>query len=206
MSRWTLMLSGFELKYVPLKAIKGRSVADFLVDNPIEETEVVDTWSFPDEYVVHKEDDEWDLYFDGASNYMGYGVRILLISLKGEHVTVSIKLDFNVKSNAVEYEACLLGLCSALDLGVKKLLAYGESSLLINQVVGSWKIKSSSLVLYQARIDELERYFDDVKYVHLPRDENQFADALSKLASLINIPSIWIVCQYVLKEDRHPVM
>ncbi|XP_074306423.1 uncharacterized protein LOC141641667 [Silene latifolia] len=38
------------------------------------------------------------------------------------------------------------------------------------------------------RIEELERFFDDVKYVHLLRDENQFADALSKLAALINIP------------------
>ncbi|XP_074271047.1 uncharacterized protein LOC141594967 [Silene latifolia] len=38
------------------------------------------------------------------------------------------------------------------------------------------------------RIDELEIFFDDVKYVHLPKDENQFADALSKLAALINIP------------------
>ncbi|XP_074291189.1 uncharacterized protein LOC141617957 [Silene latifolia] len=38
------------------------------------------------------------------------------------------------------------------------------------------------------RIEELEAYFDEVKYVHLPREENQFADALSKLAALINIP------------------
>ncbi|XP_074314386.1 uncharacterized protein LOC141649599 [Silene latifolia] len=38
------------------------------------------------------------------------------------------------------------------------------------------------------RIGEFQRFFDDVKYVHLPRDENQFADALSKLAALINIP------------------
>ncbi|XP_074291352.1 uncharacterized protein LOC141618143 [Silene latifolia] len=108
--------------------------------------------------MVHVQNDAWDLYFDGASNYMGYGVGILLISTIGEHVPVSIKLDFNVTKNATEYEACLLGLRSALDLGVKKL------------------------------IEELEKYFEDIQYVHLPREENQFADALSKLAALINIP------------------
>ncbi|XP_074298299.1 uncharacterized protein LOC141629150 [Silene latifolia] len=85
---------------------------------------------------------------NGASNYMGYGVGTLLISPTGEHEPVSIKLDFNVTKNAAEYEACLLGLRSALDLGVKKLLVRGDLSLVINQ----------------------------------------FADALSKLAALINIP------------------
>ncbi|XP_074301255.1 uncharacterized protein LOC141632623 [Silene latifolia] len=179
MSRLTLMLSEFDLKYLPLKAIKGRVVADFLADNQIEETEVVDTSSFPDEDVVHVEDDVWDLYFYRASNYMRYGVGILLISPKGEHVPVSSKLYFNVTNNAAEYEACLPGLCSALDLGMKKLLVCGDSSLVINEVVESWKIKRNSLAPYQARIEELERYFDDVKYVRLPRDKNQFADALT---------------------------
>ncbi|XP_074297497.1 uncharacterized protein LOC141628227 [Silene latifolia] len=177
MSRWTLMLSEFDLKYVPLKAIKGRVVADFLADNPIE-VEIVDNWSFPDEEVIHIEDDVWDLYFDSASNYMGYGDGILLISAKGEHVPVLIKLDFNVTNNVAEYEACLLGLRNALDFAVKKLLVHWDSSLVINQVVRTRKIKSDSLAPYQARIEELERYFDDVKYVHLPRDENKFADAL----------------------------
>ncbi|XP_074290318.1 uncharacterized protein LOC141617047 [Silene latifolia] len=156
MSRWTLMLSEFDLKYVPLKAIKGRVVADFLAENPIEETEAIDTWSFPDENVIHIEDDVWDLYFDEASNYMGYEVGILLISPTGEHVPVSIKLDFNVtNNNAAEYEACLLGLRSALDLGVKRLLVHGDSSLVINQVTGSWKIKSETLINIPEHMDSM---------------------------------------------------
>ncbi|XP_074291977.1 uncharacterized protein LOC141618800 [Silene latifolia] len=181
MSRWTLMLSQFDLKYVPLKVFKGRAVADFLAENPIKETEVIGTWSFSDENVVHIENDIWDLYFDGASNYMRYRVGILLISPTGEHVPVSIKLGCNVTNNAVEYEACLLGLRSALDLGVKKLLVHGDSSLVINQLGGSWKIKSQILAPYQTRIEELENYFEDIRYVHLPREEHQFVDALSKL-------------------------
>ncbi|XP_074277898.1 uncharacterized protein LOC141601509 [Silene latifolia] len=188
MSRWSLMLSEFDLKYIPLKVIKGKAVADFLADNPIEETEKVDTWLYPDEDIIHVETDVWDLYFDGASIYMGYGVLILLISPEGEQVPVSIKLDFNVTNNAAEYEACLLGLRSALELGIRKLLVHRDSSLVVNQVAGSWKVKSGSLAPYQMRIEGLEAYFDEVKYVHFPREENQFADALSKLAALFNIP------------------
>ncbi|XP_074301086.1 uncharacterized protein LOC141632440 [Silene latifolia] len=37
-------------------------------------------------------------------------------------------------------------------------------------------------------IDQVAQFFDQVVYLHLPREENQFADALAKLASLINIP------------------
>ncbi|XP_074305586.1 uncharacterized protein LOC141640804 [Silene latifolia] len=163
MSRWTLMLSEFDLKYVPLKAIKGKVVADFLADNPVEETDIVDTWSFPDEDIVHVEDDVWDLYFDGASNNMGCGIGVLIISPRGEH--------------------------SANKLGVMKLTVHGDSSLVINQVTGSWKIKSSSLAPYQAKIEELEKLFEEVRYVYLPREENRFADAsLSKPAAMINIP------------------
>ncbi|XP_074278204.1 uncharacterized protein LOC141601799 [Silene latifolia] len=168
------MLSYSVSVYSKMDPIKA--VSDFVADNPIEETEVVDTWSFSDEDVVHVEDDVWDLYFNGASNYMGYGVGILFISPVGEHVPVSIKLDFNVTNNAAEYEACLLGLRSALDLGVKKLLILGIY------------IKSQSLALYKTRIEELENYFEDIQYIHLPREENQFIDALSKLDALINIP------------------
>ncbi|XP_074283500.1 uncharacterized protein LOC141608048 [Silene latifolia] len=180
MSRWTLMLSEFDLKYVPLKAIKGKVVADFLADNPVEETDIVDTWSFPDEDIVHVKDDVWDLYFDGDSNNMGCGIGVLIISPRGEHVPVSIKLDFAVTNNAVEYEACLLGLQSTNKLGVMKLTVQGDSSLVINQVTGSWKIKSSSLAPYQAKIEELEKLFEEVRYVYLLREENRVHDASSK--------------------------
>ncbi|XP_074290631.1 uncharacterized protein LOC141617343 [Silene latifolia] len=118
-------------------------------------------WSFPDENVVYVEDEVWDLYFNGASSSMGYGVAILLVSPNGEHVPVSIKLDFLATNNTAEYEPCLLGLCSAISLNIKKLLA---------------------------KIEELEKYFEEIHCVHLPREENQFADALSKLAALVNIP------------------
>ncbi|XP_074299249.1 uncharacterized protein LOC141630309 [Silene latifolia] len=75
------------------------------------------------------------------------------------------------------------------------------SRLGCEEVVGTWrlvhcdqssgwvmKIKSQSLAPYQTTIEELEKYLEDIRYVHLPREENQFADALSKLAPLINIP------------------
>ena len=63
------------------------------------------------------------------------------------------------------------------------------SSLIINQISGKWKVRSESLAPYQSYIEQLSEQIEELRYTYLPREENQFADALAKLASMINIPS-----------------
>ena len=46
---------------------------------------------------------------------------------------------------------------------------------------------------YHAHLELLVRRFDDLRYTHLPRAQNQFADALTTLASMIDIPANTIV-------------
>ena len=41
---------------------------------------------------------------------------------------------------------------------------------------------------YHAYLDFLVDRFEELRYIHLPRAENQFADALATLASVIEIP------------------
>ena len=41
---------------------------------------------------------------------------------------------------------------------------------------------------YHACLDFLIDRFDELRYIHLPRAENQFADVLATLASVIEIP------------------
>ena len=42
---------------------------------------------------------------------------------------------------------------------------------------------------YHAYLDLLVDRFEELRYIHLPRVENQFADALATLASMIEIPA-----------------
>ena len=42
---------------------------------------------------------------------------------------------------------------------------------------------------YHAYLDLLVDRFDELRYIHLPKAENQFADALATLASVIEIPA-----------------
>ena len=77
------------------------------------------------------EENDWKMYFDGASNALGRGVRAVLISPEGNHCPFTAKLSFDCTNNVAEYEACVLGLQAAMEKKTKKLNVYGDSSLVI---------------------------------------------------------------------------
>ncbi|RVW98084.1 Pro-Pol polyprotein [Vitis vinifera] len=55
-------------------------------------------------------------------------------------------------------------------------------------IQGEWKTRDVKLKPYHAYLELLVGRFDDLRYTHLPRAQNQFADALATLASMIDIP------------------
>ena len=64
---------------------------------------------------------------DGASNALGAGAGIVIISpevIKLEH---SFRLGFRVSNNKAEYEALLAELRVAIDLGARELEIYSDS-------------------------------------------------------------------------------
>ena len=97
----------------------------------------------------------WKMYFDGASNALGWGVEAVLISLEGNHCPFATKLSFDCMNNVAEYEACVLGLQVAIDKKIKILKVYGDSALVICQLNGEWKTRDLKLVPYQEFIKKL---------------------------------------------------
>ena len=77
----------------------------------------------------------WRLYFDGVANQSGFGIGILLISPQGDHIPISVRFTFSnhhrLINSIVEYEARIIGLETALDLGVRQLEIHGDSNLVI---------------------------------------------------------------------------
>ena len=125
-------MSEFDIKYVTQKFVKGRAIADHLAHCSPEEAEEIQG-DFLDEDIMEIELETWKMYFDGATNQNGSGIGVLLISLKGTHIPFSCRLNFPATNNAIEYEACIMGLRVALGLGVKELEVYGDSALIISQ-------------------------------------------------------------------------
>ncbi|KAK5786691.1 hypothetical protein PVK06_041331 [Gossypium arboreum] len=131
------------------------------------------------------EDSPWKLNFDGASNAVGNGIGAVLVSPNGDYYPFTCKLDFDCTNNMAEYEACIMGLQAAIERGIKTLKVYGDSALVIYQLKGEWETRDPKLINYRKVVLGLLEEFDDITFNYLPRDENQMADALATLASMI---------------------
>ena len=59
---------------------------------------------------------------------------VLFISPKGEQLKYVFQILFKVSNNEAEYEAPLHELHLAVSLGIKRLLVYGDSQLVVQQV------------------------------------------------------------------------
>jgi ribonuclease HI len=78
--------------------------------------------------------EHWIMYFDDALNLEGAGVGILLISPQGEHLKYVLQIHYKASNNGAEYEALIHGLHIAVSLSIKRLLAFGNSKVIIEQV------------------------------------------------------------------------
>ena len=133
--RWLVLLTEFDIQYMTQKSVKGSIVADHLASLPVSDDRPID-YGFPDEQFVSMTSiTGWQLYFDGVANQSGFGIGILLISPQGDHIPRSVRLVFSghhsLTNNMVEYEACITGLETALDLGIRQLEIHGDSNLVI---------------------------------------------------------------------------
>ena len=79
------------------------------------------------------------MYINGSLNLNGAGAGILFISPRGEQLKYVLQLLFKATNNAAEYEALIHGLRIAASLGIKRLLAYGDSKVIIQQVNKDWE-------------------------------------------------------------------
>ena len=58
---------------------------------------------------------------------------------------------------------------------------------MIHQLRGEWETRDHKLIPYQTYIKKLAEFFDDVSFHHVPKEENQMADALNTLASMFQL-------------------
>ena len=138
--RWLVFLTEFDIHYVTQKSIKGSIIADHLASLPIFDGRAIDD-DFPDADITTVTSlSGWHMYFDGAANHSGYEIGILLISSHGDHIHRSVRLGFfdqhPTTNNIVEYEACILGLETALELGIRQMKVFGNSNMVLRQIQG----------------------------------------------------------------------
>jgi ribonuclease HI len=123
------------------------------------------------------------MYFHGSLNLEGAGAGVLLISPTGEQLKYVLQIFWKVSNNEAEYEALLHGLRLAALLGIKRLLVYSDSAVVINQVNKSWDRNKENMDTYCLEVRKLENKFYGLEFHHIIRDNNVAADVLSKLGS-----------------------
>jgi hypothetical protein len=64
-----------------------------------------------------------------------------------------------------------------------RLLVYGDSAVVINQVNKSWDRNKENMDAYYLEVRKLENKFYGLEFHHVVRDNNVAADVLSKLDS-----------------------
>jgi ribonuclease HI len=84
-------------------------------------------------------------------------------------------------NNVAEYTAVIRGLERALELGATEVLLRSDSQLLINQLTGRYRVKTSHLQPLHRRVRELGARFDTIEYEHVRRERNTEADRLANL-------------------------
>jgi ribonuclease HI len=127
--------------------------------------------------------EHWIMYFDGALNLEGAGAGVLLISPQGEQLKYVLQIHYKASNNSVEYEAPIYGLRIAVSLGIKRLMAFGDSKVVIEQVNKEWDCVKDMTDAYCAEIRKLKGHFEGIEFHHVPRNNNVAADLPSKLGS-----------------------
>jgi ribonuclease HI len=171
-AKWAVELMGETISFAPRKAIKSQVLADFLAE-----------WVDTQLLTAPIQPELWTMYFDGSLLKTGAGARLLFVSPLKKHVRYVLCLHFPVSNNVAKYEALVNGLRIAIELGVRRLDARGDSQLVIDQVMKNSHCRDQKMEAYCDEVRCLEDKFHGLELNHVARRYNETADELAKIAS-----------------------
>ncbi|MCO5596990.1 hypothetical protein L7F22_051062 [Adiantum nelumboides] len=131
---------------------------------------------------VSKLGEAHSLYFDGAYKRKvdKAAVEIVIYDEEGRKVFgKGLKLENVHSNNEAGYVALSLELEWCLNLEIKRLNAFGDALLLVKQVHDTWACRNQGPLVRLHRVKELQKRFELVYLLHVPRKDNQEADALA---------------------------
>src|SRR3954465_10619616 len=103
----------------------------------------------------------WKMFFDGSKRHQGTGAGVVLISPKGDKLKYILQINFEKASNnEAEYEALLHGMHMAKASGATRLLIYGDSNLVVQQIMRDCEAVADNMTAYQRLYNTLEGDFD----------------------------------------------
>ena len=97
-------------------------------------------------------------------------------------------------------------------MGIEQIEVFGDSKLIINQILEEYDIKKEDLIPYRKYAKRLWARFDAITLEQVPRNENKQADALANLATslalsqeettIVSISQRWVMPLMVEDEEK----
>ena len=131
-------------------------------------------------------DSDYSLFIDGAAefdedlkpNNAGIGGLIK----KGDELVYSFSENIGIRTNnEAEYSALIKGIKACLDHKIYHINIFSDSELVVNQVNGKYKLKDPKMIKLHAEVAKLCSELESWTISHVPREQNEEADHLSKI-------------------------
>jgi ribonuclease HI len=159
--------------YEKIKAIKSQVLPDFTA----EWLELQNTGP-PDLSSV------WTMYFDVSKRVQGTGAGVVFISPQGDKLKYVLRMSFSQASNnEAEYEAPLHGMKMAKACGATRLKIFGDSNLIVQQVMNRCDADNHNMTAYRNLYYYLEGTFNGCEVSHISRASNEEANNLANIGS-----------------------
>ncbi|GJU50195.1 reverse transcriptase domain-containing protein [Tanacetum coccineum] len=111
--KWSFELEEHDIYYRPRTSVKGKILADFIMERPKDDPS--DT-PMKDEKELS---DPWVLFTEGSSCIDSSRAGLILMNPKGMEFTYALRFRFDATNNEAKYEALIVGLRIAEQMGVK---------------------------------------------------------------------------------------
>ena len=99
-----------------------------------------------------------------------------------DKIECMIRLDFPTTNNKAEYEALVAGLDLTKAAGAENMIVHCNSQVITSQINGNYECRNERMKKY---LEEVKNRIGsrEVKFVQIPREENECIDYLAKAAS-----------------------
>ncbi len=117
----------------------------------------------------------------GARGNPGKGAIGVVVRKDGEILTkFSKKIGDYVTNNVAEYEGLIKALELALNYTEKEVMCFLDSELVVNQLLGKYKVRNPKMMELFLKVQKLQDKFEKVIYKHVSREDNfqKIADGL----------------------------
>jgi ribonuclease HI len=132
---------------------------------------------------IDLDDGMWHIHFDGSCSNEGNRAGIILYSPVGKINNFSYRLKFACTNDVTEFEALLLGIENAYNLGCGHLTIFGDSKLVVNFVRKIYSPSNKLMKRYTQTIWALILNLLSFNITHVKRELNSMVDWLVVFAA-----------------------